>query len=237
MIKAHTLPIETPWNDTSFFPIEAFQKGSIDNWSAGFYYTIVLAVGDPRFNERWGYKWRGLHERKEKKNERKKNSVEGKNSRLFDREIGDVWTKGRGRLKSGNKNIDPCFPVESLYEVERKKNDASRRRRCTVHAKWENFVDLNKKDNKGGLANLILVTTTSPSIFNALGGFFQLDFAESEITCTDSFAWIRPRVTTVVCIPPSFESWSAHRFPRGYRRINFKLKFCLFRVFWRNVWR
>lgn len=58
----------------------------------------------------------------------------------------------------------------------------------TVHAKWENFVDLNKKDNKGGLANLILVTTTSPSIFNALGGFFQLDFAESEITCTDSFA-------------------------------------------------
>lgn len=133
-------------------------------------------------------------------------------------------------FKSRNKNIDPW---SKGCTVERRKNDAARRRWCTVHAKWENLVDLNKKDNKEGLANLILVTTTSTSIFNALGGFFQLDFAESEITYRDSFAWISSTChDRRICIPPSFESWSARRFPvLGTRsRINFKLKFRLFRV-------
>lgn len=185
----------------------------------------------PTFDDRWGYKRRGLRTR-EKKRKKKWTKEKYKTLVRSTARLATFERKERGEersFKSRNKNIDPV--EQRLYSC--KKNDAARRRWCTVHAKWENFVDLNKKDNKEGLANLILVTTTSPSIFNALGGFFQLDFAESEITYRDSFAWISSTChDRRICIPPSFESWSARRFPvLGTRsRINFKLKFRLFRV-------
>lgn len=186
----------------------------------------------PTFDDRWGYKRRGLRtrEKKRKKNERKKNIklsfVQPRDWRRLNERKGE-------KREVLNLEIKISIPWSKGCTVERKKNDAPRRRWCTVHAKWENLVDLNKKDNKEGLANLILVTTTSTSIFNALGGFFQLDFAESEITYRDSFAWISSTChDRRICIPPSFESWSARRFPvLGTRsRINFKLKFRLFRV-------
>lgn len=167
----------------------------------------------PTFDDRWGYKRRGLRTREKK---RKKKWTKEKYKTLVQPRDWRRLNERKGEKREVlNLEIKISIPWSKGCTVERKKNDASRRRWCTVHAKWENFVDLNKKDNKEGLANLILVTTTSPSIFNALGGFFQLDFAESEITYRDSFAWISSTChDRRICIPPSFESWSARRFPR-----------------------
>lgn len=114
----------------------------------------------PTFDDRWGYKRRGLRtrEKKRKKNERKKNIklsfVQPRDWRRLNERKGE-------KREVLNLEIKISIPWSKGCTVERKKNDAARRRWCTVHAKWENFVDLNKKDNKEGLANLILVTTTS----------------------------------------------------------------------------
>lgn len=151
------MPLE---NDASFFPeSKLFRNDLLTIDRILLQWSRVLAVGDPSFNERRG------PEKREKKNTNERKicgreiPVEGIKTLAYStaRLATVSKTKGGEVLNLEIKISIPLPRGAKLVQWNERGMMHLVRRWCTVHAKWENFVDLNKKDNKEGLANLILV--------------------------------------------------------------------------------